>query len=307
MPVIVMKQTLVLGSTVVDVLLNVPSLPRQGEDINIAASELSIGGCAYNVYKTLRLFGCPARLCSPVGSGLYGGMVRKRFEEEQLLPIANLDMENGCCYCLVEPGGERTFLSHHGAEYLFSRSWMADADLSQADSVYISGIDLEEPTGDEMASFVVEHPECALFFAPGPRIMHIPQSRMQRVLCHRGNNGKGPLLHLNEKEAVNFSGKGTVEGAAAFLAGITGNTVVITLGFRGCFCLENGANGLYIPGFPAQALDTVGAGDTHCGALIASLKKGMALPEACSLANKAGAAAVETRGAVLTRIAWESI
>ena len=111
--IIPMKQTLVIGSTVVDVLLRIPSLPQQGEDINIVSSEYSIGGCAYNVYKTLRLYDSPALLCSPVGSGIYGRMVRERLEQEGLLPIASLDLENGCCYCLVESNGERTFLSHH--------------------------------------------------------------------------------------------------------------------------------------------------------------------------------------------------
>ena len=299
-----MKQTLVIGSTVVDVLLHIPALPRNGEDINIVSSALSIGGCAYNVYKTLRLFDSPARLCSPVGTGIYGDMVRKRFAEEGLIPVASPDRENGCCYCLVEPNGERSFLSHHGAEYLFYRSWLADIDLSQADSMYISGIDAEEATGDEMADFICEHSGLELCFAPGPRIMHIPRERMRRILSRRDYRGKGPLVHLNETEALDFSGKGAVEEAAAYIAAITGNSVVITLGQRGCYCLavSGTAEGRYIPGFPAGAVDTVGAGDTHCGALIACLKKGMSLPEACLLANKAGAAAVETRGAVLEKL-----
>ena len=67
-----MKQILVIGSTVVDILLNIPFIPRPGEDVNITASEYRIGGCAYNVYKTLTLFDSPALLCSPVGSGVFG-------------------------------------------------------------------------------------------------------------------------------------------------------------------------------------------------------------------------------------------
>jgi len=283
----------------VDVLLSVPSLPRrQGEDINVVSSQHSIGGCAYIVYKTLKLLGSSAMLCSPVGSGVYGRMVRERFEEEGLLPIASLDMENGCCYCLVEPSGERTFLSHHGAEYLFSRSWMENLDISLADSVYISGIDAEEPTGDEMVDFVSEHPALEAYFSPGPRLLQIPHERMRRILSRRDSRGKGPLLHLNEDEALRFSGKSSVEKAAEFLAEKTENAVVVTLGRRGCYCLDGG-KGQLVAGLPARVLDTVGAGDAHCGALIAGLKRGMSLGEACSLANQAGAAAVETRGAVL--------
>jgi hypothetical protein len=53
---------LVIGSTVVNVLLSVPRLPRRGEDINIGAAAYRLEGCAYNVYKTLRLFESSALL-----------------------------------------------------------------------------------------------------------------------------------------------------------------------------------------------------------------------------------------------------
>jgi sugar/nucleoside kinase (ribokinase family) len=70
-----------------------------------------------------------------VGSGLYGNRVRDALHAEGIEPFVRLEEENGCCYCLVEPGGERTFLSLHGAEYRFSRSWMTNVDYSQTGGV----------------------------------------------------------------------------------------------------------------------------------------------------------------------------
>lgn len=298
-----MKQTLVIGSTVVDVLLSLPALPQRGEDINITAGEYRIGGCAYNVFKTLGLFKSPALLCSPVGSGIYGRMVKEHLKNEGLVPFVSLEEENGCCYCLVEPDGERSFLSLHGAEYLFSRSWMKGVDLSGAGAVYVSGIEVEDPSGGEIVEFVHEHPELELCFAPGPRITQIPAERMEGLLCRRDRDGRGPLLHLNESEALLFTGEGGVEAAAEFLAGKTKNAVVITLGERGSYCLSKaGAEGHFIPGFPARVVDTVGAGDAHCGALMACLKEGLSLEQACLRANKIGAAVVGIRGAVLDKL-----
>jgi len=295
-----MKQTLVLGSTVVDVLLNVPAVPLRGDDVNITAREYRIGGCAYNVFKTLRLFKSPALLCSPVGRGVFGDMVKKHFEEEGMEAFANLEEENGCCYCLVEPDGERSFLSLHGAEYRFSRSWMKDIDYSQTESVFICGLEVEESTGDEIIDFVYEHPELELFFAPGPRIRHIQEEKMERLFSRRDRKNNGPLLHLNQTEAFRYTGKRTLDEAAVFLAEKTGNSLVITLGERGCYCLDKTRReGRYVPGFPAKVIDTVGAGDAHCGALIACLKAGMGLEEACLEANRVGAAVVGIKGAVL--------
>jgi sugar/nucleoside kinase (ribokinase family) len=227
-------------------------------------------------------------------------MVEEGLAAEGIEPFVRLEAENGCCYCLVEADGERSFLSWHGAEYVFSRSWMEKRDYSQVDSVFICGIELEEPTGDELVEFVLDHPELDLYFAPGPRIARIPRCRMERLLGRRGARG-GPFLHLNEREAGLFSGKTEVEGAAEFLADMTGNGLVITLGERGCYCRERGADaGFFVPGVAVKAVDTVGAGDAHCGALIAGLKQGKGLREACGTANKTGAAVAGMRGSSLT-------
>ena len=303
-----MKQCLVIGSTVVDVLITLPHLPVRGEDININAPLHRIGGCAYNVYKTLDLLQCPCLLCSPVGSGIYGRMVLENLEAQGIKPFIKLEEENGCCYCLIENDGERSFLSHHGAEYLFSRSWMENIDYSKTDSVYICGIEVEDPTGEEIIQFVYEHPELDLYFAPGPRIMHIEKDRMVRLFMRRDINGKGPFLHLNEAEACSFSRKNNIQAAAEFLAAKTDNALVITLGEKGCYYYESVhsplvegtlVEGTLVPGFPAKVLDTTGAGDAHCGSIIAELKKGKPLSKACETANKIGAAVVSIHGAVL--------
>jgi sugar/nucleoside kinase (ribokinase family) len=290
-------QTLVIGSTVVDVLLSIPSIPKRGEDVNIKTSEYRIGGCAYNVFMTMRLFESPAVLCSPVGSGLYGSMVKKHLEGEGIKPFVSLDGENGCCYCLVEPDGERSFLSLHGVEYLFSRSWVEGFDISNTDSVFICGLEVEDTAGDEIIDFVYEHTELELYFAPGPRIKYIPGERMDKLLSRRDNGGKGPFIHLNEIEALRYSGKHKLEDGAEFLAAQTGNSVVVTLGERGCYFLSKTKAG-YVPGFPVGVIDTVGAGDAHYGALISCLKMGMDLADACKKANRIGATVVGIPGAV---------
>jgi sugar/nucleoside kinase (ribokinase family) len=190
---------------------------------------------------------------------------------------------------------------------------MEGLDYSRIGSIFVCGIEVEDPSGGEIADFVCKHPGPELFFAPGPRIMHIVRDRMEKLLA------RGPLLHLNETEACAYAGSlaadsgaavvsGTgpvlgVEEAAEILAARTGNAVVITLGSRGCYYREGskaaraGAGGNppacgFVPPFPAAARNTVGAGDAHCGALIASLKQGKTLEEACVIANRAGAAVV---------------
>jgi sugar/nucleoside kinase (ribokinase family) len=237
-----------------------------------------------------------------VGSGVYGRMVEEHLAQEGISPFVKLDEENGCCYCLIEEDGERAFLSHHGAEYLFSRTWMDDLDYSQTGSVFICGIEVEDSAGGEIVDFVYDRAQLDLYFAPSPRISHIGKKRMARLLARRSALGKGPFLHLNKTEALEFSGKATVEDAADFLFQQTENSLVITLGERGCYYRDKNGSGGHVPGLPVRVIDTVGAGDAHCGAIIACLKQGMDLAAACTRANALGAAVVGAPGANLDKL-----
>ena len=71
-----MKKVLVIGSTVVDVVVNlVDHLPKTGEDVHIRSQHMSLGGCAYNVSDSIRHFQVPYILFSPIGTGVYGNFI----------------------------------------------------------------------------------------------------------------------------------------------------------------------------------------------------------------------------------------
>lgn len=289
-----MKQTLVIGSTVVDIIVQVPRIPATGEDVNIVSQHMQLGGCAYNVSHILRLTGTPHILCSPVGSGIYGDYVAARLADAGIPCFIRLDnIPNGCCYCLVEDGGERSFMSCHGAEYLFQKNWMTRIDCNNADSVYICGLEIEEPTGVEIISFLEEHTELTVFFAPGPRIQYLPAEHLERLFRLK------PVLHLNREEACSFTGCSDPADAARRLYRKTGNMLVVTLGKEGALVLQDGRV-CHVPGFPAEVTDTIGAGDSHIGALIAYIKQGFPLEQAAERANRLAAAVVATKGAILS-------
>ncbi len=296
-----MKKTLVIGSAVCDVVIPVGHLPSRGEDINFRQQELSLGGCALNVCDCLRHFGVPFIPFLPVGGGIYGRFVRERLGERGIVSFCGAsEKENGCCYCLVEPDGERTFLCCHGAEYLFEEEWFARFEESEeaenTGSVYVCGLEIEDGTGERILDFLERHREYRIFFAPSARICMIQPERMERML------DLGPLLHLNEDEALRYTRCGTVEEAGRMLLSRTGSTVLVTLGGRGCliFRAEDGAL-IRTEAYPAgEKGDTIGAGDCHIGSVIALLQKGFDMEQAVRGANRVAAAVVGTRGALLT-------
>ena len=296
-----MKKTLVIGSAVCDIVMPVDHLPSRGEDINLYRQEMSLGGCAFNVCDCLRHFEVPFIPFLPVGGGIYGRFVREQLQRRGITSFCGTtEKENGCCFCLVEPDGERTFLCYHGAEYLFEERWFEDLEDSgeaeKTDSVYVCGLEIEDSTGERILDFLERHREYRIFFAPSARICDIQPERMKRIL------DLGPVLHLNEDEALRFTGSGAVEEAGRKLVCRTGNTVLVTCGSRGCliFRAEDGAVIRTEP-HPAagEKGDTIGAGDSHIGTVIALLKKGFSMEQAVRGANRIAAAVVGVRGALL--------
>lgn len=308
-----MKKVLVAGSAVVDVVIHVDHLPARGEDINVYGQDMSLGGCAYNVSDCLRHFRVPFIPFYPVGTGVYGDFVRAHLKERGIVSEApSPSEENGCCYCLVEPDGERTFICYHGAEYKFQPGWFDTLDAPSIDTVYLCGLEVEEDTGINMIKYLERHPEFTIYFAPSARICNIARDKMDRLLALH------PILHVNEDEGCRFTGETDVEDAGRKLTSLTGNVALITLGSRGCcICYPEGYIEEDTPHIsavnsdcrfellPGEILpenhggDAIGAGDSHIGSVIALRKLGYSFHDAVRLANKVSAAVVCTNGALL--------
>ena len=173
------NQVLVIGSTCVDVIIRVDHLPHTEENLHPDGQQFAIGGCAYNAANILGRGGAPVTFVTPVGlQGVFGAFVRDRL---QTLPFAQPvylpDAANGCCYCLVEAGGERTFLSIHGAEYSFDPAWMARYAAERYAYGYVCGLEIEEKTGGLLADYLKTAPIDRILYAPGPRGAQIAPER----------------------------------------------------------------------------------------------------------------------------------
>lgn len=116
----------------------------------------------------------------------------------------------------------------------------------------------------------------------GPRIGDIPDALLARIMACR------PLVSLNRQEAeiaaerfalsaeITTLGKQWQEKFAAPL--------IVRLDKEGAWYFSNDASGC-IPAFPTQVVDTIGAGDSHAGGVLAGLASGLPLADAVLLGN----------------------
>lgn len=297
-----MKRLLIIGSTCVDVILRLDHLPTTGEDMH-PVQRFAMGGCAFNVAQVPKAYDVDLRFVTPIGDhGVFSDFVRAHLGNAGFRgPITVPDSENGCCYCLVERSGERTFLSVHGVEYSFHAEYMEAFAGERFDYTYICGLEVEEKTGGELVAWLEAHPDITgtVVYAPGPRGIEVDANRTERILALH------PILHLNEQEAQSLAGisdsGNPVLAAAQALHAKTGNMVIVTCGADGVLWISADGSVHSAPSVPSTVVDTIGAGDSHCGAVLTGLTLGWSEGDTMRFANQIASEVVAQEGGAYIR------
>ncbi|MGP4220781.1 PfkB family carbohydrate kinase [Escherichia coli] len=203
------------------------------------------------------------------------------------------DTSMALCLALVEPDGERTFMSFSGVENQWNRQWLARLTVAPGSLLYFSGYQLASPCGELLVEWLEELQDVTPFIDFGPRIGDIPDALLARIMACR------PLVSLNRQEAeiaaerfalsaeITTLGKQWQEKFAAPL--------IVRLDKEGAWYFSNDASGC-IPAFPTQVVDTIGAGDSHAGGVLAGLASGLPLADAVLLGNAVASWVVGHRG-----------
>ena len=333
------KKALIIGSTAVDVIIEIDRLPKTGDDINTKSKVLNVGGCAYNVASMLSYLSKDFDLISPVGSGYFGDFVNKTLAMNGFsAPLARTREENGCCYCFVENNGERSFVCHRGAEYVFKDKYFESVDPSEYEVIYFCGLDvatdsdvkvnsdvevdsnvegdssvegdsnfrvnsgIEIDTDDPIVSFLEKaHKSCG---SQCPKVFFAPSPQIHLIPDEILNRifALNPIMHLNEAE---YSVLNKKFGSAEAILKMTKAPLIITQGSNGASIImpnKDKISKVHIPAHPVENLiDTIGAGDAHAGAVISSMLDGKSLSDAVAFANAMSAKVVDTKGSTLLR------
>lgn len=299
-----MKQkALIIGSTAVDVIIEIDKLPKTGEDVNTKSKVLNVGGCAYNVASMLSYLSKDFDLISPVGSGYFGDLVSKTLEQNGFsAPLDRVREENGCCYCFVEKNGERSFVCHRGAEYVFRDRFFKNINPMDYDIIYFCGLDITTNSKDPIIRFLEDSHKTydlknqTTFFAPGPQIASMPKATLEKIFALK------PIIHLSESEYGVLTDS---FGSAEDILKMTKAPIIITRGADGATLItmtNNCIDEVHIPAQPVKNIvDTIGAGDAHVGTVIACMLDGKSLSESILFANTMAAKVIAVRGSTLLK------
>ena len=282
----------VLGAAVIDVIADAYALPWRGCDIELKQQGVNIGGCALNIAIALKRLGIETQNALPVGHGVWADIIRNAMAKQDLHSAIEAESgDNGWCLALVEPDGERTFMSFSGVENQWQQSWLDALNVPPGSLVSLSGYQLASPSGERLTRWLEGLRDVTAFIDFGPRIADIPDALMARIMACK------PIVSLNRQEA----------DIAAERAGMHVDTLgaqwqqrfaaplIVRHDKDGAAWYDGDASG-YVPAFLATVVDTIGAGDSHAGGTLAGLAAGWSLAYAVRLGNAVAAWVVSHRG-----------
>jgi ribokinase len=284
----------VVGSLNMDLFVEAPRFPCPGETVQGRRFRRSAGGKGANQAVAAARMGGVVRMIGAVGDDSFGQELSRELAGAGV-DIAGLRVDSeaptGTAIIVLDPSGQNQIVVAPGANALLSAE-----DVLKQKQVFAGSRSVVAQLETS-----IEAVRAALQCARGAGSLTVLNPA---PFCPLDDS----LLELadwiipNELEASGLTGirVSDVESARAAAALLRSRSprsaVAITLGAQGVWW-EAGERTGHVPGFPVQAVDTVGAGDTFIGAFVSGLTRGWTVDGAVRFACAAAAVAVTCPGA----------
>ncbi len=294
-----------VGQAVVDVVVPTPRLPARGGDVLAEPPQEHAGGGVNTMLAAARL-GCRVVYAGRHGTGPHGDRVRRELLAAGvgLLLPPTPGGDTGTVLVLVEPDGERTFVTSPGAEATLTADDLAAGRPGAHDLVVVSGYALahESNRAAVLAWLPTLPASVRVVVDPGP--LDVPVAARDALLA------RADWVTATTVEAAAWAGQpgpagpGRAEPAAApdpqvvgrVLAARTRAGAVVRLGADGCLVVPRDGRPVLLSAPAVPVVDLTGAGDAHTGAFVAALLAGDDAVGAARRATVAAALAVGRHG-----------
>ncbi len=270
----------IVGSLNMDLCIETPYMPKEGETITGSGFMTNGGGKGANQAAAAAKLGGNVAMCGAVGSDLFGETLIKNLSAAgaDVSHIKKCNDASTGIAVIVITGGNNRIILEKGANAL-----LTEADINEflktakEGDIYLT--QLENPI--DIIGYGLKQAK-----AKGMFTILNPAPANRDISAYFGYVD---LITPNETELEIFGGKD-----ALFDSGI--KKIVTTLGSRGYEIADKDGAKIY-PCIKVKAVDTTAAGDTLCGGLAVGLAEGMGLEEACAFGSKAASIACTRKGA----------
>jgi hypothetical protein len=273
------------ASALIDQISFVPNLPLPGDDV-VASRTVTLLGGSLNLETACARLGMQVSHATPIGNGPRADQVRAAYAAEGIDLVANEAFssgDTGLCITLVEPSGQRSFITQSGAEAKRSFAELSSYEYPADAWLHMLGYELAYQSSKAAFKELILSGlvKSKIVFDPSPWVAQIDRE----VLEWFGKNAA--LISCNEGEYPVLE---------PFID--EDRLVLVRRGARGS---ELRVGGQVIASAASRAttvLDTTGAGDVHTGAFLAALAKGLEMQECLETANRCAEWVIAREGGV---------
>lgn len=293
------KKLIVLGSSNVDYILNVPHFLSPGETLAGDKYQVALGGKGANQAVAAGRAGADITFIAAVGDDSVGFEAMEQFKKDQIdthLMQVVPDEKTGVALIFVNNEGENMIGIYSGANAHVTPEFITPL-LSTIESADMLLIQLETPQETlELAAQKAKDAGVSVVLNPAPA-RALSDSFLANINVITPNETEAEIL-----TGIRVETDLDADLAAQALHAYGIETVIITLGKRGAWVSVKSAGnavgeGQLVPGFVVKAIDTIGAGDTFNGVLVTALLEDKTLMEAVKMGHAAAALAVMKKGA----------
>jgi ribokinase len=276
----------VVGNAAIDLSLNVARLPSPGETTLALESTSGFGGKGANQAVAAARAGASTLLFAAVGEDADGDRLIAQLNAEGIdtRHLLRMPCPTDLSIVTVDAAGENTIVTRNlaAANYRPDRCALHEA-TRDGDWIALQGNLSADVTAEVLRTARLR--ACRTLLNPGPvRFDCMPLLADLDVLV------------VNRVEAATLTALDDPALAATALHRAGAHDVCVTLGADGVlWCGNHGTR--HLAAVPAEAVDTVGAGDAFCGTLLAALALNLPMPNALRWAQAVAAYAVARPGA----------
>ena len=318
-----MKKILGIGSTLVDILSQVPNeevlnelnLPKGSMtyvNINDAVSigerlaqqygsQRAAGDSAANTMSGLARLGAKAGFLTMMGNDEMGQFFTNEMTRTGVEMLAlKSDTPTGRVIAMVTPDGERTFATCLGASIELSPDDIKPELFDNWDIFYIEGYLVANP--DMLRKAISTAKDKGMKIAIDLASYNVVEESRDFLL--ELVNNYVDIVFANEQEALALTGM-EPEKALHYIAERC-DIAVVKIGAKGAY-IQRGNEIVTIPPMKADVVDTTGAGDMWAAGFLAGLVKGENLQKCGMMGAIVAKNIIEVMGAKMDDERWDNI
>lgn len=286
-----MEKILVIGSANTDFVIHTNKMPKCGETITGKDFFINAGGKGLNQAVAISKLGGDVSFLGAVGLDGNGDILISTLKENHI-PFTGIRTKTEATGIAIVTvvNGDNFIILNPGANNLLTPKIIGEKKQLIADADYVV-LQLEIPLETVIAiTKIAKENHTKVILNPAP-YKELPDEIFSNI----------DILIPNEHEVEELTGicvnnQENCIDAIKYIKGKDVQTVIITLGERGCVYNDEDEI-LFCPSQKVDVVDTTSAGDSFIGALCVKLASGHDLSDAIVFANQVAAITVSRNGA----------